>query len=151
MKAYILSIAGAVLLSAVITAIAPNGKTGKFVKGTLKLLVLTIMLAPMISWTGNKSFSFPSGSYTSDESYFATCAEMMERSDEGAIAAFLKTEYSVESQATSEREAKAGFSVKKITVKITDFGIIEQDKHIDIIGKIQGALEKKYGCPAEVS
>ena len=48
MKAYILSIAGAVLLSAVITIISPSGKMGKFIKGTSKLLILVIMLAPVI-------------------------------------------------------------------------------------------------------
>lgn len=151
MKAYILSIAGAVLLSAVVTAIAPNGKMGKFIKGTLKLLVLTVMLAPMITWTGTKSFSFQSGAIGSDEGYLSACAELMEEADEREISVLLQEEYGVQSTIKSKREQKEGFSVKKITVKITDFGINEGDKHIDIIGKIQGALEKKYGCPAEVS
>ena len=38
MKAYILSIAGVVLLSAVITIIAPSGKMGKFLRGAVKLV-----------------------------------------------------------------------------------------------------------------
>ena len=43
MKAYILSIAGVVLLAAVITIIAPGGKMGKFLKGAVKLVILFVM------------------------------------------------------------------------------------------------------------
>ena len=50
MKAYILAIAGAVLLSAVVAVIAPSGKMGKFVRGITKLFILLVMLSPLVSF-----------------------------------------------------------------------------------------------------
>lgn len=150
MKAYILSIAGAVLLSAVVTAIAPNGKMGKFIKGTLKLLVLTVLLAPMISLTTGKDFSLESSELAQDEGYLSACVSILEESDAKEISDYLLEEFSVETEVSSQRGTEAGFPVKKIRVNITDFGINGQVEHKDIISKIQGELEKKFGCPTEV-
>ena len=151
MKAYILAIAGAVLLSAVVTVIAPNGKMGKFVKGTMKLLILVVMLSPIVSWVGERSFSFQSASISTDEQYLEGCADFLQAQDAEEISAYINVEFSVTAEVTTEREKNSGFSLKKITVNITDFGIYGQDKHIDMISEIQGALEEKYGCLAEVA
>lgn len=151
MKAYILSIAGVVLLSAVITVISPGGKMGKFLRGAVKLLILVVMLSPFVSWLGGNHYTFSSGNVLTDETYLERCAEILAEGDERGIGDYLAEEFSVAAEVTVSRNAESGFSRKKITVKITDFGIIGQDKHIDMMRRIEDALEKKYGCPAEVA
>ena len=93
MKAYILSIAGAVLLSAVITIISPSGKMGKFIKGTSKLLILVIMLAPVISVFSGKSISLESGTVGTDTGYLESCAKILEERDEESIRVYLLEEF----------------------------------------------------------
>ena len=153
MKTYILSIAGVVLLTAIISIVVPNGKMGKFIQGMGKLLTLTVMIAPFATlFTKQKGeLAFSSANIAADERYLVSCARILSERDEEEIKKALNDEFSVTAEVEVERGKTAGFPSEKITVKITDFGIIEQDKHIDIIDKIQGALEKKYGCPAEVS
>lgn len=151
MKAYVLAIAGAVLLSAVVTMIAPVGKMGKFIKGTTKLLILVVMLSPLVSWVGSRSFTFRSAKIQTDQQYIDGCVSMLQARDEEEISAFLNTEFGVTAVVQTEREESGTFSLKKITVNITDFGIYGQDVHINMISEIQGALEEKYGCLAEVS
>ncbi len=151
MKAYILSIAGAVLLSAVVTVLAPNGKMGKFVKGTMKLLILIVMLSPLAGFLSGGDFSLSSGTVGTDSGYLSQCAAMLEREDETVIKNYLSEEFGIGAEVTTERAEESGFSLKSVYVKITDFGIIGQDEHIDIMTKIAEALSEKYGCRAVVT
>ncbi|MGN1077328.1 MAG: stage III sporulation protein AF [Candidatus Gallimonas sp.] len=151
MKAYILSIAGAVLLSAVITVLAPNGKMGKFVKGTMKLLILIVILSPLARFLSGGSFSLSSGTIGTDSGYLLQCAAMLEKEDGIAIKNDLYQEFGVVAEVTTERAEESGFPLKSVSVKITDFGIIGQDEHIDIMNKIADALSEKYGCRAVVT
>lgn len=56
MSAYILSICGAVILSALVTIIMPEGKIGKFINGVLKILCVFIMLVPLVNWVSDLKF-----------------------------------------------------------------------------------------------
>lgn len=152
MQAYILSIAGAVLISAVITIISPNGKMGKFLKGAMKLFVILVLVTPFVKWLGSGELSLgSSAAIKADESYLRACAEKLEEEDERAIAEALKTQFSVEGSAEVVRGTSANFPCQKITVKISDFGIFGQDAHKDITDRVQAFLTEKYKCPAEVS
>ena len=78
MRAYILSIAGIVLISAVVSMIAPSGKMGKFIRGTTKLLILLVMLGPIISWVeGKRELSLSSSNIRTDEAYLERCISLM--------------------------------------------------------------------------
>ena len=57
----------------------------------------------------------------------------------------------MQGEAQVTRSLESGFPVLAIYVKINDFGIIGQDEHIDIMSRVQAALEEKYGCSAVVS
>ena len=152
MKAYILSIAGVVLLSAVATIIAPSGKMGKFVKGMTKLMTLLVILSPLVSWvSGRKTFTIETSSIQADSAYLTRCAELLERQDEEEIVLWLEDEFSVTATAEVSRAAAVGFAREKIVVKILDFGIIGQDGHINTVSRVRSGLEAKYGCSAEVS
>lgn len=153
MKAYILGIAGAVLLSAVVSVIAPNGKMGKFVKGGMKLVVLIVLVSPFVTFF--MKGEFPVGTegkpISADTAYLETCENLLRENDERTIVALLKEEYGVGAEVVVEY-AEENFAVrKKISVKIKDFGIYAEDEHIDIMKKITAALRERYGCETEVS
>ena len=151
MKVYILSIAGVVLLTAVITIIAPGGKMGKFLKGATKLVILFVMVSPLASWVTEGDLSFQTASIGMDEEYLAHCADRLALSDEATIGSWLSEEYGVTADVQVSRLADETFSYEKIIVKITDFGINGQDEHIHIIEEVDGVLEERYGCDAEVA
>ncbi len=151
MKAYILSIAGIVLLTALITIVAPGGKVGKFLKGVTKPVILLVMLAPLATlFTGNGT-ELSAADLPEDKDYLAFCAEELAASDEAAIGRYLQETYGICAQVDVSRSAEAGFPCKKISVNITDFGIIGQDEHIHISEEVVRVLEERYGCEAEVT
>ncbi|MDE6274078.1 MAG: stage III sporulation protein AF [Clostridiales bacterium] len=151
MKGYILSIAGVVLLSAVVAVIAPNGKMGKFVKGTVKLIGLVILITPFVSLFRGEGFVFQSENIALDSAYIQNSVNLMSDADEREIASYLKSEYGVTAEVECERNSDSRFSVKTLRIKIVDFGIIGDGEHIDNLSSIRSDLEKRYCCEAEVT
>ena len=153
MKTYILSIAGVVLLTAIISIVVPNGKMGKFIQGMGKLLTLTVMIAPFATLFMKQKgeLAFSSANIAADERYLVSCARILSERDEEEIKKALNDEFSVTAEVEVERGKTAGFPSEKITVKITDFGIIGQDGHIDKAKAVQEMLEKRYGCASVIT
>lgn len=151
MKTYILAIVGIVLVSAVITMIAPAGKMGKFLKGATKLAILFVLLLPVKSLLSDGSLTVSGGDMALDRDYLTHCARRLGEEDAAAIVISLEEEYGVTAAAKVERNADATFSYQKIVVRILDFGISGEDEHIYMIEKIESELESYYGCDAEVS
>ncbi len=151
MKTYILAIAGIVLLSAVVSVIAPSGKMGKFIKGAMRLAILVVLISPFANWIGGKQLSIPTASVGEDSNYLQYCAKRLSEEDEKAIEKFLQQEFSVIAEVEVTRTPDSNFKREKISAKISDFGIIGQDEHIDMIHRIQETLQTKYGCPTEVA
>lgn len=152
MKSYILAIAGVILLTAVITVILPGGKTGKFLKGAMKLVILAVMISPVIGWvkSGKPDFAAPS-SLSLDGGYLEACSARLERADEAEIASYILEEFSLDSEVEVVRSDRAPFSREKITVMVETGGIIDSDGHIDIVTCIKEAVEKRFGAQTEVS
>ena len=148
MKTYILAIAGTVLLSAVVTIIAPSGKMGKFINGSCKLLILVALLAPIGSWIAERSFPFQSREIETDSAYLQTCAELLSQRDEQEIKSYLEGEFGVLAHVDVVRASSGTFQREKVRAEIYDFGIIGRDEHIDTLSRIKGALEARYGCEA---
>lgn len=151
MKAYLLTIAGVIILSAVVSILVSDGKMGKFIKGMMRLFVFSVVIVPFISMFGEKDFVFSTAEIESDEGYLIRCSEILEEKDEKEIIEFLSREYGIIGEAEVVRDNSDGFARKKINVKIFDAGIFGQDEHIDIIGRIKIVLEEKYGCQTEVA
>lgn len=150
MKAYVLSVAGAVLLSAVLAIIVPSGKTGKFIKGISKVFVLSVLISPFFGLLKGKTPSFSSKTaFQNDVSYFSACANLLEEEDSKEIQTLLREKFEADFEVTTKRSA-VDLSLKKITVKLLSFGINEQGGHIDIVSNVQAYLEKRYGCETEV-
>ncbi len=152
MKSYILAIAGVILLSAVVTMIAPSGKMGKFLKGATKLVILVVMISPVISLvkSGKPDFSAPSA-VGLDTGYLKACSARLERADEEEIAAYLAEEFSVGCEVQVSRSDSAPFPREKITVILDGEGINGEDGHKHIVTCIKEAVEARYGVQTEVS
>ena len=149
MRAYILCIAGAVLLSAVFSVIAPSGKMGNFIKGMSKLILLVVLLMPFFSLARGDGFVFESASLGEDEAYLSRCTSIAEEADAREICALLGEKYAI--SASVRIEYDENFLRRKIFVNIEDSGIFGQDRHIDMISDVTELLEERYGCCAEVS
>lgn len=151
MKEYILSVAGIVLLSAVITVILPGGKMGKFIKGAMKLFTLAVLVSPFVKHFETGTIAMPEENIQLNMEYLTHCAATLAEADERAIAEELSQTYSVTAEVKVERRAEAQFPLEKILVKITDFGINGQDEHIHIMSLIQENVTNRYGCQTEVT
>ena len=151
MRAYVLIIAGIVLVIAVISIIAPSGKMGKFIKGMGRLFILVVMVAPFAGFIGEKKGNFfQSDEITTDGAYLAHCAKMLSEEDEEEITAYLSEEFSLTAQVQVFRSVRSGFPREKIEAKIINSGINGQGGHIDKAEDVRVALEKRYGCKAVV-
>lgn len=77
MKAYILSVIGAVFLLDVAAMLIPSGKTGKTVTAVVRLGAVLIMLLPVVGVINGIRYAFgESSSFTADESYIDKSVEM---------------------------------------------------------------------------
>lgn len=152
MKAYILSIAGMILLSAVVAIVCPSGKMGKFVKGTVRLFILVVMLAPLIGWVQSGKLELNAASAIgTDTRYLEHCAELLEERDEEEISAYLLAEFNVIGRADVTRSAEAGFPRERIRIFLAEDGIIGEDERIHKLTCIRESVETRYGCRAEVA
>lgn len=150
MKGYILAIAGATLLSALFTALLPEGKIGNFLKGIARLVVFSAVVTPLVLlFTGHGS-SLPAGEIGDSQSYFERCAELLSRKDGESAAAYIRETFGLEAEVEAERESAAGFALGKLHVKLRENGIIGQEEHIDMAERVKTALEERYACAAEV-
>ena len=146
MKEYVLSVAGAVLLSAVAALVLPKGKIAGSIRFVLKLICLLALVSPfftLFSKTDPPELS-------SGDGYFAACASLAERSEEERVARYLLEEYGVTASAEAECEGKSPFLVKTLCVTVSDFGINEAEEHIHIIARIREALGEEYDCEVTV-
>ncbi len=150
MKAYVLSIAGVILLSAVVTLVLPNGKMGNSIRAGAKLICLLVLVAPLVSLAQGKGVS-ESVFIEEDTAYLSACKRLAEEGEEGKIQLLIAQDFSVTAEVDVTCEEKSPFSVKKISVSVKDFGINEQSAHKDIMTKIQNACIKEYACEVTVS
>ncbi len=150
MKAYILSIAGIVLISAIVTMICPGGRMGKFVKGTTRLFVLVVMIAPVIGWLKTGELNLPAGSAAVDEDYLVSCARLLEERDREEIGGFLREEFALSAEVAPKREISAYFPLAKITVRLDLSGINGEEARIYMMSRVEEALETRYKTEAEV-
>lgn len=151
MKSYVLSIVGAVLLSAVMSMIIPNGKIGKHIQGVGKLLVVLFLISPIITFIHDRTFSFQEGDLKYDQSYLETSAVLASEREAERIKIRIEEEYSIEIQVAVTRSADGSYRLEKILVKVVDFGINDLKNHIDIMTQMQNELRLEYACEIEVT
>lgn len=149
MRAYLLSIAGAVILSAVAAALVPEGRMGKFVKGMTRLLVFAVIATPLIGSLSAGEFPFSPGEIGTDAGYLEACLSLARQNSRGEIEQYLYETFSLRAEIETEHDGET-FRLEKIRATVDDPVIFGQDEHINMISRVEEALEAKYGCPAEV-
>lgn len=150
MQAYLLSVAGAVLLSAVVSILVPEGRLGPVIRGVTKLVTLLLLVSPVISLLRGASFSMEETAFEEDADFLSYCTERVEEHDETSVEAWLLEEYGISAVADVDLAADGSYSAKHVTVTVSDFGIYEGEAHIDISLQIESALSERFGCEAEV-
>lgn len=162
MSAYLLSVVGTVLISAVITALIPEGKTATLIRSIAKLACTVAILAPILNFfktgdldeggelsqTTTKNFS--KISIQTDEEFIQYYCEMRVRETERALERELAKAYGVSVAVTLLWELKAekvyslydGQEIFINAVKI----LTQQEISAENQAKIREKCKKDYGC-----
>lgn len=155
MKAYILAVCGAAIISALVTVLLPEGRTGKFINGILKLFCLLVMLVPLLFLFTDPGEVFPdSGGETEmeyDEGFIDYMFSRLAEEEEAAVETYIEEEFSVIADAeVGWKNVEYAFTVSELSVTVKDFGIYTDGEHIFIIEQIAERMEKLYS-EAEVT
>lgn len=151
MSAYLLKIVGIVLISSVLTAILPNGKTNGVIKGMAKLLCLVVIVSPIMQALR----TFPSTDGEGQENYFS---QSVIKADESFIQYYSETRIS-EAERALEKQINEQFNVDSkvalewesmenagaIKLKITKIYVqIKSDVEVEKREQIRAYLTKNY-------
>lgn len=127
MSGYLLSVIGTVLIAALLTAIAPEGKTSGLIKAIAKSACLLAIVAPIPSYLNSGNFDEKNiGSQTifsqtvieTDEDFIKYYSEMRIRATAQALEAELKDKFSVETSVELEWTYESDeIKITKIIVK----------------------------------
>ena len=165
MNAYLLSVVGTVLISAVITALIPEGKTATVIRSIAKLACTVAILAPILNFfkTGDLEeggdFSqtttekFSKISIHTDEEFIQYYCEIRVRETERALEQELAKAYGVSVAVTLLWELQAeevyglydGQEIFINAVKV----LPRQEISTEIQAKIRKKCKKEYGCEVQ--
>ena len=150
MDAYILAVCGAVILSALVTIVLPEGKTGKFIGGILRLFCLLVMLTPLLALlqTGGSGdvFAEETGAEIApDDSFVAYMFGRRADEEERAVRERLSEEFGVRSAVQiGWKSVEYAYTVSKVEIAIEDFGIYGEDEHIFVIEQVRSRVSELY-------
>lgn len=126
MNGYLLGVIGTVLLSAILTAIIPEGKTAKTVKGMTKLACLLVIISPIPNYLKASGLlkgsdkdsltNFPQTVIQTDSEFIKYYSEMRIRQTEEALEKEILDKYGKRTQVTlAWEEQTSGYDEIKIT------------------------------------
>ncbi|MBQ8684893.1 MAG: stage III sporulation protein AF [Clostridia bacterium] len=143
MNGYLLSVIGTVLLSAILTAIVPNGKTASVVKAVTKLACLLVIVSPILGYIRsgtsdsqtNSQTNFSQSVIQTDESFIKYYSEMRIRDTETQLEREIEEEFSLTCAVTlaweygeeGEEYDTENIRVTQITARVEN-GISEKEK-----------------------
>lgn len=123
MNGYLLSVIGTVLLSAVLTAIAPNGKTAFVIKNVAKLACLLVIVSPLLTYVqrekkgGDLKNNSTKEVINTDESFIQYYSEMKVRQAEETLEKEIFEKFSLSCRLTFSWELlEDEIFIRKITV-----------------------------------
>ncbi len=156
MSGYLLGIIGTVLLAALVTGIAPKGKTADAVKGTAKVVCLIAIVSPVLHFfvqEGNLEVFFENSVIETDALFIEYCREKRIESAQAALEKTLEEEFGGAFEVTlvwSSYETQEGFyeaeqiKIEKVCVQA------ETPLEEEMLFKIEKYIETGYACEAEV-
>ncbi|MBQ7913560.1 MAG: hypothetical protein IJ308_07475 [Clostridia bacterium] len=143
MSAYVLSVIGIILISAVLTAILPSGKTNNVVKGVTRLACVLAIVMPVLiffqsgEWKIEETFFQEDFSQTviqTDETFIQYYSEMRVRGAEIKLEEELLKEFSVKAEVTffweTEKSEYASYYVDE-KIKITRIHVVNEKKQTE--------------------
>lgn len=157
MQTYILSVCGAVIISALVMILLPEGKLGKFVQGILRLFCLFVVTMPLFSlvasWKdGNVQLPGTEGEgAVLDEEFISYVFSQRAEEEETAWCDYISEEFEVRVSAEVLWEfVDYAYKVTRIKIKIEDFGIYEEDEHIFVIEQVKERISGMVSAEVEV-
>lgn len=147
MREYVLSIVGTVLLSAVITAILPDGKTAVTIKSVAKTLCVLIIVSPILTYfqrnaeasaiLGNSQINFLETDIQSDQAFIQ----------------YFSNQRVLQTQTQLERELKERYGLSLTVVCVWEWRKREnvgyEEVYISQI-RVQGAKEERKELQQEI-
>lgn len=150
MDAYILAVCGAVILSALVTIVLPEGKTGKFIGGILRLFCLLVMLTPLLTLlqTGSSGDVFAADGKTEivlDDPFVTYMFDRRADEEEQAVQEQLAEEFGIRTAVQiGWKSVEYAYTVSKVEIAIEDFGIYGEDEHIFVIEQVRSRVSELY-------
>ena len=130
MNEYLLSIIGTVLLSAVLTAIIPEGKTSAVIKNITKFCCILIIISPILQFFHKGSASdisvFKSENFfgetviQTDEDFIKYYSEMRIQQTEEVLSEKLFERYSVSCEVWLDWSFEGDIRIERIVVKLLE-------------------------------
>lgn len=151
MSGYLLSIVGIVLITGMISAILPEGKTSGTVKTAARLLCLLVILAPVAEYwakggEGKEKIFFDFSDQAviqTDESFIDYCSRKRVEEAEEYVRKETEKEYSVELVAKIVYECGEEGGIKILRIVLSDpSGEIDESKREEIAKNVRS----KYGA-----
>lgn len=157
MSAYLFAVSGTVIIAAIVTAIAPEGKISGVIKTTVKLVCVIVIAEPIAKYfvslgkDENPTFSdknfLGESVITVDEDFIKYCSELRVAEAERQIEAEILKNYSLKTKVTLEWQTEEGGRVKigRILVNVSaETG--ENTKE-----KLRNELTETYGAETEIT
>ena len=126
MNGYLLSVIGTILLSALLTAILPNGKTSAVIKAITKLACLLVIISPVFSYiqaetgtsNGNSSKNLSQSVIQTDESFITYYSEMRIQNAQAQLENEIKEKFGLDCKVVFTWEYdKENIRIIKLTVQ----------------------------------
>ncbi len=157
MNAYVLSVTGIVILYSILTAVVPDGKTSKTIKGIMHLVCILVIVSPILDFfnigeppniNGEKfTGNFTESSIQADNAFIQYYSEMRVHQAQEDLAEELADLYAVDTRIIiewewGEREAM-GYKTDEIYIKcIQVYGL---ETHADTVrNAVSEYLTKNY-------
>ena len=157
MSGYVLSVIGVILISAILTAVLPSGKTSSVIKGVTRLACVLVIVMPILvffqsgEWKIGKTFfqdDFSESVIQTDEAFIQYYSEMRVREAERKLEEELFKEFSVNANVTLRWEIETSeyasyYEDEKI--KITRIYVVNDKKQTEEVERAMwGYLTKNY-------
>lgn len=128
MSGYLLTVIGTVLLCAVLTAIAPEGKTSSVIKGAARLVCILAIVFPVLQFfksgslkvftDKNRQEFFSNEVIEAEGEFIQYYSEMRVRQTEMALEEELFQKYSISTDVTLDWNATKNIKIDRINVSI---------------------------------
>ena len=146
MKSYVLAVAGMAMLTAIISVVMPRKKFAKTIEGILKLCMILTLVAPILGFMRQDTTFFLSDTGISavDGAYINNSyALALEREIEGQFGVTVRAEVEISGKTeTDASDAASANGETKIRIYIEDFGMNDEEEHINIITQIAETAKK---------